>query len=192
MQDLSPTSSTTEPKPTDEPKPEPPAVPDRYDFKLPDGHLLTEDILGRLSATAKDLKLDAPSAQKVADLLSSEATRVVKLVNDMRAGWRDTVKSDPEMGGDHTPKLLEAIGKAKAVIFANDARGLKEFNDAMDLTGAGDHPAIFRGWSRIAAALNEGSHVGGTPLASPPGRPESRPSPAQALYPNLPSSATIQ
>ena len=108
----------------------------------------------------------------------------------MRSGWKAETEKLPEMTVKGTEAANAEIGRLKSVIFENDPTGLKEFNDAMNLTGAGDHPAIARAWLRAASRLNEGTHVRGTPNKDAPTKPgeSARPSAAQAMYPNLPSA----
>ena len=64
-----------------------------------------------------------------------------------------------------------------------------EFSGAMDLTGAGDHPAFVKALWKLSAYITEGSHVAGSgPSAhgqTAPGA-ATRPSAAKALYPNNP------
>jgi len=62
----------------------------------------------------------------------------------------------------------------------------------MDSTGAGDNPAFIKAFYKLAQRVTEGSYVQGrgpAEVTAPGGR---RPSPAQAMYPNLPSSAVPQ
>ena len=59
----------------------------------------------------------------------------------------------------------------------------------MDLTGGGDHPAILKALKIIGTRIGEGKLVTGAG-PSPTGQPGSKPkNAAQALFPNLPSSA---
>jgi hypothetical protein len=114
----------------------------------------------------------------------------------MRSGWREAITKLPDIGDklgttENPGPVIQAIGKAKAIIFENDPTGLKAFNDAMDLTGAGDHPDIFKGWYKVAQRVIEGTHVSGkgpAPEGQAAPNKAARPSVAQSLYPNLPTS----
>ena len=201
MKDAS-TLTPTEPPVVDPAQPvkEPavPVAPDRYDFKVPEGQKLNDKLLESATPIFKELGLTQEAAQKLVDLYaansaaSAEAT--TKLVNDMREGWRSDIAKDPDMG----PKLdaIKAdIGRAKSVIFENDPKGLAAFNEAMDLTGAGDHPAIAKAWWKMAQRVNEGTAVrGGGPSPEGQGNPSApaRPSAAQAMYPTLPSATAAR
>jgi hypothetical protein len=54
----------------------------------------------------------------------------------------------------------------------------------MDLTGAGDNPAFIKVFTKMAARMSEGKPVD---AGKPPGG--AKPTPAQSMYPKLPSSA---
>lgn len=143
----------------------------------------------------KEAGINAETAQKLFDFHTKALTDAAKAptdtMNTMRADWRTQVTSDPEMAkatnGDKTG--IEAvkldIGRALTHLPPAEAVALKA---AMDLTGAGDHPAIVKGWWKMAQLITEGKHVsGGNP--SPAGQiapgAADRPSGAKALFPNL-------
>jgi hypothetical protein len=182
-----PTDSKTDAKPT------PPAVPDKYEFKAAEGHSIDDAVVARFTPIFKELGLSQDAAQKLFDAYNAQsktnAENTTKLVNDMREGWRNDIAKDPILG----PKLdtVKAdIGRAKASLFENDPVGLKAFNEAADLTGAGDHPAFVKAWVKIAQRINEGTHVsGGNPSEHGQTAPDrsARPTAAQAMYPGLPS-----
>lgn len=165
-------------------------APETYtDFKLPDGAVLDVEVLGKASPLFKELNLTQDQAQKLVDFYNDINTaskeKLAAVVTEMRTEWRDQVKADKILG----PKLdnvITEIGRAKAHL---PAEVRSAFESALDITGAGDHPAIVRGFYEMAKLVNEGSHVqGGKP--SPEGQTKSGattpPSLAGAMYPNLP------
>jgi hypothetical protein len=112
---------------------------------------------------------------------------------DMRTDWQAKVKADPDMakaasGGKTGIEAVSVdIARLKAALPA-DLR--TEFSEAMNLTGAGDHPAIVKAMWKLAQFVTEGTHVSGKgPSEHGQTRPgtSTKPTPAQALYPNLPS-----
>ena len=115
-------------------------------------------------------------------------------MDDLRAEWREGISKDPTMSGK-LETIKTDIGRMKDAIFAttkdnpNGAKDREAFEAAMNLTGAGDHPAIVKAWWRASEAFREGQHVSGSgPSAHgqlAPGE-SARPSPAAAMYPNLP------
>ncbi len=170
---------------------EPATVPEKYDFKLPDNFKLDEKLLGEATPLFKEMGLPQAQAQKLVDWYAKQQQATAKAADEsvtaMRAEWRDQVMKDPAIG----PKLDTVradIGKALTNVLG--AEGLAEFKAAMDLTGAGDHPAFIRTMMKFAAAVNEGTPVlgaGPSPhgqIAN--GQANTRPAPAKSMYPNLP------
>lgn len=139
--------------------------------------------------------LTQDAAQKLVDAYNKQAIAISKRnidsVTNMRAEWRTEVGKDSELG----PKLETVkadIGKALQIISRGDDAFIKSFREAMDKTGAGDHPAIIRGFYRMAQHFVEGTPVNGAG-PSPAGQTRTgeirRPTVASAIYPNLPSSS---
>ena len=169
--------------------PEAPAVPEKYDFKAPEGQTLDPAVIEKATPIFKELGLSNDAAQKLVDFYNAQAREGKQMVDSMRTEWKAEVAKLPELVTN--PRAVEDLGRAKAVIFENDPKGLAAFNEAMDLTGAGDNPAIVRGWLRAAARLVEGGHVSGrtpSPEGQTPPDKAVVPTAAQALYPNLPSA----
>ena len=176
-----------EPAAPAEPKPEP-VVPETYDFRAPEGATLDTAAIERATPIFKELGLTQDQAQKLVDLYPKITENIVKANNDaytaMREGWVSELKADKEIGGklDH---VAAEIGKLKQQLPAavRDA-----FNEAVNFTGAGDHPAVVRALYEISKLVNEGSHVSGNG-PSPNGQSRDgvskRPSLAGAMYPNL-------
>jgi len=175
--------------PPAEPKPVNGAPETYADFKLPQGAELDKETLGKASPLFKELNLTQDQAQKLVDFYNdintSAKEKLSAVVTEMRTEWRNQVKADKDIG----PKLdsvITEIGRAKSHI---PAEVRTAFESALDVTGAGDHPAIVRGFYELAKLVNEGTHVvGGKP--SPEGQSKSGtvapPSLAGAMYPNLP------
>lgn len=180
-----------------EAKEEPKAgAPEKYaDFKAPDGFEIAPEVAAEAGALFKELNLTQEQAQKAIDLYakhSSEAFQApFKAYQDMRAEWKTAAKALPEIGAGLEPngKVVVTIGKMLDQI--GDAALAKDFRDAMDLTGAGDHPAFIRVMYHLAQQLTEGTSVKGNGPSKfgqqPPG--QGRKSAASEMYPNLPSAS---
>jgi hypothetical protein len=206
IKDQSTASSTpTEPKP-DATVVEPPAkpvesaakpdttagAPEKYEaFTAPDGHTIDATAIDAAIPIFKELNLTQSQSQKLVDFYNTQMIAAAKApgeaVETMREGWRNEVKADKEIGGI-IPQVKADIGKAIATL---DPALATEFKLAMDLTGAGDHPAFVKAFWKLSKSVIEGTHVsGGGP--SPHGQAKNgvaaRPTAAQAMYPNLPSS----
>jgi len=186
------TTPTLETTPSDTPKPEPKA-PESYTFTPPEGKQYDAKLIERATPIFKELNLDQASAQKLVDtwndLAADKSNLAVEAVKQMRETWAGEVKGKYGAGLDE--KIAE-IGRLKDTIFADDKSGREAFEKAMDLTGAGDNPAVFNTFLKLAGKLTEGKHVSGAGPSPegqrPPGKPTA-PSAAQAMWPTLPSSA---
>ena len=145
----------------------------------------------------KELGLTQDAAQKLFDFHAKSMLDAAKApaatYEATRADWQAKVKADPEIrdavSGDKTGLDAVKVDVSRALNSLNDPALARDFREAMDLTGAGDHPAFIKTFWKLAQFITEGTAVkGGSP--SPhgqrdPSRP-ARPSPAQAMYPNLP------
>lgn len=167
-----------------------PGVPEKYEFKLPEGMELQEESAKQIDGMFREMGLSNEHGQKLVDFYVEKLNEAIeapsKFYADMRKGWVNELKADKDIGG----KLPEVkVGIGRMLNSLGDKALVKSFNEAMDLTGAGDHPAFVKLFNKIAERLTEGGHVRSgnpNPGANPTGRP-SAPGPA-AMYPNLPSS----
>lgn len=74
--------------------------------------------------------------------------------------WQEKLRAEPEFGG---AKLQTSLSAAAKIL---DKYGDADVREALAITGAGNHPAIFRFLSKIARDLNEAPPVSGTPATS--------------------------
>lgn len=187
-------SQTPETKPSTEAKPDAPTVPEKYEFKAPEGFELNADLIAKAEPIFKELGLTQDAAQKLIDFYGDAAKAAEEApyaaYEDMRKGWRDSVVKDPVLGNGKDglkPEVAATIGRAIDSLPAADAAA---FREAMTMTGAGDNPAFIKAFHALASKLGEGTLVTGAGPSPAGQRPSgTRPSPAQAMYPNLPSSA---
>lgn len=179
---------TPESKP--EAKPEA-GAPEKYeDFKLPEGFKANEAAMTEAATLFKELNLPQEAAQKLIDVyakqLQETSNAPFKAFEELRSNWRKEIVSDPSYGDgtELKPEVSAVIGRA---IDSMGQEGAKAFREAMEVTGAGDNPAIFKGVLALAKAATEGRPVlgkGPSPAGqSAPGA--TRPSAAKALFPNL-------
>lgn len=186
-----------EPKPEGEGKAaEPGKVPDKYDFKAPEGFEIDTKFVEQVTPVLKDLGLTQDQANKLFDIYAKHSAESAdapyREYETLRQGWRDEITKDRALGDGQGNLSVEAKKNIDTAISAiGDAKAIDAFKAAMDLTGAGDNPAFVRAMNAIGKALGEGTNVRGSG-PSPAGQrnPASAPrSAAQALFPNLPSSA---
>ena len=184
----SPTDATAAAKPTEPAKP---TVPEAYTFKAPEGKSYDPKLLDEITPVFRELGLDQASADKLVGAwnkhIISTADLAVKAVNDMRTEWVAEIGKSPDMGGK-LDTVKADIGRMKDTLFSGDTKAREAFDNAMNLTGAGDHPAVVRTLWKLSESYREGSHVtGGGPSKHGQTLPNvsERPSPAQSMYPNL-------
>lgn len=143
----------------------------------------------------KSLNLPQESAQRLVDFYAKQVGDALKAgdtaADEMVNGWMDQAKADPELAGK-LPKVKENLGKMYDVLInavpekAAEARQLiADFKQAMNLTGAGSHPAFIKVLNRLAERIIEPAHVSGRGpvITDKDGRPQGNPGLAASMYP---------
>lgn len=151
-----------------------PVVPEKYEFKAPDGREFDQGVLEQFSEVAKELKLTQEGAQKVIDKLSNAIAE--KQANTLKAAadeWVKSVNADKEIGGD---KLNENLSVAKKAL---EAFGTPELRALLNESGLGNHPEIIRAFFKAGKAISEDRYVPGG-IGGFSGAKD----PAKSLYPN--------
>lgn len=181
------------PKDGDKKDDKPAGAPETYaDFKPPEGYEFDKEALGEASALFKEMNLSQDQAQKLIDVYGKNLTAAIEGPVDFflakQEEWVNEIKADPEIGG----KLDEVRATtSKAIDTVLGPKLGQSFREAMDYTGAGNHPAFVKAFYKFATLLTEGGHVAGKG-PSPGGQQRTgaaQRTAAQALYPDLPSSA---
>ena len=154
------TETKTEAKPTE------PVVPEKYDFKAPEGVTLDEAVIGAFSEVAKGLKLTQEQAQALVDFQVSRDTQTAKAQGEayakMTTDWAAQTQRLPELGGANF-EASRALAQ-KAV----DTLGGPELNQALREFGWGNHPAIFRAFAAAGKLMAEANiHQGAGPSSTP-------------------------
>lgn len=195
---------STEPKPEDgktlltkeEPKPEDKTAskegaPEKYEpFKVPEGFELNKDNLAKAEGIFKELGLSQDAGQKLIDLYAEQIKSTItdphKAFEAQQTEWQQAAQRDPEIG-PKVKEIQQTLGRAFDTL--DNPALVREFKQVMDLTGAGDNPAFIKVLNAWAQQIIEGRPVRGagpSPLGM--GKLGAKPTAAQALYPNLPSS----
>lgn len=138
---------------TDGAKVDEPAVPEKYEFKLPEGYELDEGALKVFEPALKDLKLTNDGAQKLVDAYAQvqklQLEESEKAFNAQVEKWAEDVKADKELGGQAFEQTrtdaLRAVGKY----------GTPELKALLNQTGLGNHPEFVRFFTRIGKSLKE-------------------------------------
>lgn len=183
------TSTETKPEVKPEAKPDPKAVPETYTFAAPEGYTIDSKLIETAAPIFKELGLTNDQAQKLVDIQIAREIAAAKGPADSyaatRTEWQNAVKADPEISAAGLDKVKTDIGRVIATL-PTDLQG--DFRKAMDITGAGDHPAMVKALWKLSELVTEGSHVTGkNPSGEGQRKPgdSARPSPANALYPKL-------
>jgi hypothetical protein len=202
-QTTAPTLANPDPaKPADGKPPETkPTAPEAYAaFTAPDGYTLDPKAIEAVAPVFKELGLTQDQAQKLVtiqiqrDIAAAKAPQVT--YEALRTKWQTDTLAHPDIrgarSGEHNGIDAVKAEMGKALNAIGDPALASEFKAAMDLTGAGDHPAFVRTFLKLASFVTEGTHVSGRG-PSPAGQVDpskpARPTPAQSMYPNLPSAA---
>lgn len=192
-----PVTAGTPPEPPKDGAPaaiQPPAEPEKKEeaapaafapdkLTLPEDMKTDDPLFQKFGGLMTDDKLD-PQARGQALLdLYTDAVKTAREAgtdawNNVNKEWQTQTMADPEIGGAKFGAAKATIAKAIDTLPADLAAG---FRQALDITGAGNHPAVVKALHAFALARTEPGHVGG----QPPGAPE-RPSVKDAFYPNSP------
>src|SRR5262249_4660726 len=154
---------------------ETPQRPTYSDFKLPEGATVDGEQLEAATTLFADSGLSQEQAQKFIDLAVSrekvQAEAGLRAFVDLQNKWVSEIKADPDIGGG---RLGATIASATRAIDRLAIPGLRE---ALDLTGAGNNPAIVKAFARIGQMIAEDRFRPGN--GAPPVAPRS---PAEVIY----------
>lgn len=154
------------PAPVEQAAPAAPAVPEKYELKMPENTRLSPEYVDKVSLYAKEKQLSNAQAQ---ELLNREAAAVdgyynqhVQLFEKTVETWKQDAMKDPEIGGDGFTKNVELAHRALEK-FSTPA-----FKETLEATGYGNHPELIRIFARIGKLMAEdrmvvpGAQTGGS------------------------------
>ena len=158
-------------------------TPVEYEFKLPEGVTLDEEILGQFKTEAQGLKLPADKAQALVDMGGKAVQKAMDAVFEAdkarRATWATEAESDAEFGG---PQFKENLSVAQAAIEKLSPK-LKAF---LNETGLGNHPDMIRFAFKAGQLLKQDGFVAGKRIGPDGGLPAPKQRDhAKTLYPNM-------
>lgn len=147
------TTQAATPQATSEAQPAAPAVPEKYELKLPEGSTLDQSAIDRVSAYAKEMKLSQDMAQAVLDREHLAVDSYAKALDSQFAAvkeeWKQNGFKDKEIGGDAYRENAE-LAKRVVAKYASE-----EFAKILDESGYGNHPELIRTFLRIGKAMAE-------------------------------------
>ncbi len=140
------------------------AEPITYEtFKLPEGASVDPESLAAATDLFRGSALNQEQAQKFIDLaVSREQAAVQKGAQafvDLQNKWVSEIKADPDIGGD---KLHASLASASRAI---DRLGVPGLREALNLTGAGNHPAVVKAFVRLGQMVSEDRFLPGKDAA---------------------------
>lgn len=182
-----------EPEKPAEPAPvEPGAEAAKYEFKFPE-HIKREDeAVAAFEGLLGKAKVPPEMAQEMLDLHGQHVAKLAdqmlahqhQAFGEMRAQWRDQIKSDPILGGAGFQTAQKDVAYARDILVPKEHRA--DFDQWMKTTGSGDHIAMWRILHNAAKFLKEPAPVqAGSP---PAGIGKSQKSGWRDLYPTMKKS----
>jgi hypothetical protein len=151
------------------------ARPAYGEFTLPEGVTANAESLKPATELFAETGLNQEQAQKFIDLAmareSAAAHRSVQAFVDLQNQWVSEIKADPDIGGDRLKASLASAGRAI------DRLGIPGLREALNFTGAGNHPAVVKAFVRLGQMISEDRFRPG-----PPAAPQVPRSPAEVIY----------
>lgn len=178
-----PADPTVEPAKADPPKteaktepsqePAKPVIPEKYEFKPPEGVEFDPEQLNEYTPIFKEAGLTQEVAQK---LLESHLTIQQAAMEKQLTAWSEELKNDKEFGGKNFDANVKAAQAAVARFLTAEDKAF------LDRTGLGSHPGLVKAFHRIGKAISED--------AVPPPNKEPAAKGPKAIY-NHPTSAQL-
>jgi len=155
-----------------------------YQINVPEGYEIPSETMKEIDTIFRRNHISNDGAQELVDFYDRQTKEAMEapyeLWADTQQKWVDEMKSDRELGGANLNRTLSVVSR-----FINAMPNAKEFKEALNYTGAGNHPAIIRGLYAMGKARVENqTHVRGDTSVNT-GRPKGPG--ARSLYPDLPS-----
>ncbi|WP_273803112.1 peptidase [Providencia rettgeri] len=133
-------------------------APEKYEFTAGKDQELDKEAVAAFEPIAREIGLSNEQAQKIVDVYGSTIMpQIMKQQNEawqqQTAEWAETIKADKELGS------VESIGNAQK---AMDQFGTPELKQYLNDSGLGNHPELFRIFSKIGKAMSEDGFVSGS------------------------------
>ncbi len=133
------------------------------DFTLPEGVVIDVDGMSEAKKFFAEDGLSQDRAQAYVDLYTNRLKDAMeapyKLWAETQRSWQDEVRNDREIGG---ARLAANLGVAAKAV---DRFGGDALRQALNVSGAGNHPEIIRAFIRIGKAISEDGLVMGRGVA---------------------------
>lgn len=132
-------------------------APEKYEpFTIPEGIERDDTAIAAFEGLARKHNLSQAAAQELVDLqtasLQRNADAAWQVWADKQNEWAAEVRNDKEFGGINFDTSKAA---AKAFVTKYGGKEAKELLAALKITGASNHPAVFRALARAGKDLAE-------------------------------------
>ena len=145
-------------------------VPETYTFEPPEGLNIDEDTKGRIDAFAETAREMGLTQQQYQSLIEYDINRAQQL-NDAAVegwngrveGWRQSAKTDKEIGGERFDENIAVAESAIKQFGDPDLRALlrSPSQDNPEGMALGNHPAVLRLLNRVGKAIADPSLITG-------------------------------
>lgn len=157
----------TETQKVEETKPETPAVPEKYELKLPEDSRLKPEAVQEIETFAKANRLSNEAAQKVLErensaIVNFAAAQQTQLKTMNETTWKEQLMADKEVGG--SKEKFEESGHL--AYRAAETFGGKEFADELKALNLNHSPKLFKTLVRIGRAMADDKMVLTSPNTS--------------------------
>jgi hypothetical protein len=130
-------------------------LPEKYEFKLPDGYVADEALSAEAQAFFKEHKMSPAQAQAAIDMHGKILSMQSKQWLDTVKSWGEAAKADPVLTKGGFDQTMGVVGSTVGEY------GDAEFRALMNSTGVGNHPAMLRFIAKLGAAVGEGKAPAG-------------------------------
>ena len=143
-----------------------PAVPDAYEFTLPEGYAMSDEQSAAATELFKSLGLSQSAAQALLEFDAQRAAITgeaqMEQARQQVQAWGEELKNDPDFGGAKFQESVAVSNKALTEF------GTPELSTFLKESGLGSHPAVVKFFHNVGKQLGEGQlHRSNTELPAP-------------------------
>lgn len=147
-----------------------------YRLSVPEGLDASDPAVGAFAAAAAEAGIPPETAQRLVDAAGPEIVKAMtapyQAWKDLQENWQAQVRNDPEIGGAKFDRVV-----LPTIVKAMNRYGDPGLREALEMTGAGNNPAIIRTLYTLSRMVTEGRLVQGNPV-------QSMKSTAERMYPS--------
>lgn len=139
-------------------------VPEKYEFKPPEGYTFDGPLLESLTAFAKSKGLTQDAAQDYANfIVEQDRTRETaksEAWESKQESWINSIKADKELGGQNFDRTKANVNRVWSKV---DSAVAQEAKEIFEVSGLGNHPAFVKLFNFLGQHMEDDSiDAGGT------------------------------